>query len=443
MIAKISTGIYTLGMVKYNHDKTIKDKNGNIEGLLLGTNLIKNDKFETIVSTIMDYNNLNLDVEKANIHISLNFHKNDILDNESIYNIAQDYMDQMGYSDQPYAIYRHFDKEHPHVHIVSSQINTDRKKINDSHIYYKSQAITRKLEVKYNITKAVEKNEIYSKKDIDTLINEHLEHGKHSLTGIMKTILSEVMDSKPTTIKQFERKLEEFQMKRIISKDDTDLIRGHSFYLLPIDQLKNDDFYSYSKGIIASDLDNSFSYHSIETQIETNLKQKEALQKGIMGRLYAVVNPIKETHRIKSISPGTDEPFKEKLSTFIIDLKKKGIELIVKRSQTGEDPNSIYGLLFRDIKSGQTYSATEVKIKTKDFLNLIIDDLKNLPEKDKNIILDDLRDTKVDDFKSDSIENNTVNIFDMISEIAKNNNTSGVPDDSPSKINRKKRKKGF
>lgn len=37
-------------------------------------------------------------------------------------------MEEMGYKDQPYAIYRHFDKEHPHVHIVSSQINSERKK---------------------------------------------------------------------------------------------------------------------------------------------------------------------------------------------------------------------------------------------------------------------------------------------------------------------------
>lgn len=65
MIAKISTGVYTLGMVKYNHDKTIEDKNGEIEGLLLGTNLINKNDFETIVSTIKDYNNLNPDVKKV------------------------------------------------------------------------------------------------------------------------------------------------------------------------------------------------------------------------------------------------------------------------------------------------------------------------------------------------------------------------------------------
>lgn len=439
MIAKISTGVYTLGMVKYNHDKTIPDKKGEVEGLLLGTNLILKNDINTIVSTIKDYNNLNVDVEKSNIHISLNFHKDDILDNESIYEIAQDYLEQMGYKDQPYAIYRHFDKEHPHVHIVSSQINSNRKKINDSHIYYRSQALTRALEEKYSITKAVEKNEVFSKKNLHSAINDHLENGKHSLTGIMKRVLNDVMDSKPTTVKQFEKLLDDFQMKRIISTDNDSVVKGHSFYLLPIDQLKNEHFQSSSKGITAADLDNSFTYQSIQTQIEINLKQKEALQKGMMGRLYSVINPLVEKNRLSKFEK--DEPYREKLSEFTTDLKKKGIELVVKRSQTGDDPNTIYGLLFKDINSNQTYSATELKLKTKDFLNLILDDLKNISEKDKVTFDEKVRDTSTEDTNPVSIENNYNGIFDMLSDMLKNNNTSGVPDDTlPNKNKKRKRR---
>jgi len=442
MIAKISTGVYTLGMVKYNHDKTIEDKNGEREGVLLGTNLINKNDFETIVSTISDYNNLNPDVKKSNIHISLNFHKDDILDNNSIYKIAQDYLEEMGYKDQPYAIYRHFDKEHPHVHIVSSQINSERKKINDSHIYYRSQALTRKLEEKYGITKAVEKNEIFSKKDIHKAINEHLEQGKHSLTAIMKRVLSDVMNDKPTTLKQFEKLLDDHQMKRIVSTDDNETIKGHSFYLLPIDQLRNEKFETSSKGITAVDLDNNFTYQSIQTQIEINLKHKEALQKGIMGKLYAVVNPLKEKHRISLVENQGKDIFKEKLSDFIISLKKKGIEVIVKRTQTGDDINSIYGLLFKDMKSNISYSATEMKIKTKDFLKIIEDDLKNISGEDQKIIDDNTAETLIDESFYGSVDNDNSNIFSMLSEVLKNNNTSGVPDDMPVK-NRRKRKRGL
>ncbi len=58
-------------------------------------------------------------------------------------------MKTLGYENQPFAVYRHFDKEHPHIHIVSSQINSDGNKISDSYLYgRKSQRITRELEKK-------------------------------------------------------------------------------------------------------------------------------------------------------------------------------------------------------------------------------------------------------------------------------------------------------
>ena len=80
MIAKISTGNYTVGMVKYNHNKTISFKSGKAEAKLIATKNIPKRDFNSIVETIEAYNNKNIKVHKPNIHISLNFHKDDILD---------------------------------------------------------------------------------------------------------------------------------------------------------------------------------------------------------------------------------------------------------------------------------------------------------------------------------------------------------------------------
>ena len=40
-----------------------------------------------------------------------------------------------------------------------------------------------------------------------------------------------------------------------------------------------------------------------------------------------------------------------KRHNLILNLQKKGIELKIKRTQIGENPNAIYGLLFKDIKT--------------------------------------------------------------------------------------------
>lgn len=447
MIAKISTGSYTLGMVKYNHDKTNITKDGQKDAVVLGVNNIAGIEFNTIVSDIKTFNDRNKNVLKSNIHISLNFHKDDILSNEKIFEIAKDYLKELGYDDQPYAIYRHFDKEHPHVHIVSSQINLEGKKIDDSHIYYRSQKITRDLEEKYEITKAVEKNEIFSKQDIHTAIYEHLEHGKHSLLAIMKRVLSDVMDSKPTSDLQFEKLLEDYQMKRVLSYDDDQNLKGHFFDLYPLEYLNEEkEIFKKSKGIEGYEIDINFAYESIKTQIEQNSIEKESLKKQVMGRAYSIINPIVDNYKRDVFQQQIHIRYK-KLSDFSLEMKKKGIEVIVKRSQTGEDPNSIYGLLFKDIKSAHTYSASDFKLKTKDFLKAINDDLKNIPEKEKKSFSDKMEGTEITvpntfNKETEAKETQILGFLDTLMEFVQNSGTSASEDNSlPSKKRKRRRKR--
>lgn len=378
MIAKISTGNYTLGMVKYNHDKTKEENINGKNATLLGVNNIINDDFKCIVETISKHNNLNPGISKPNIHISLNFHKDDVLDNNKIYTIANDYMFRMGYSNQPFAVYRHFDKEHPHVHIVSSQINESGIKINDSFLYRKSQRVSRGLELNYGITIATkqEGNRVENK-STQTLINEHLELKKHSLSGVLSRILLDALATKPCNEKELDYALLQYQTKRSLYEEEGN-IKGNYFHLLSYDIL-NDPVIK-DKGIKGSDIDLSFSYEALKMQLEINEQTKQKNLKNIMGRTYSLINKISADNKVL-------------LSTLKGDLSKKGITLDVKRKQTGEDINTIYGLKFLDIKTGINYSASDLKIKTKDFLEKIIDNEKdkininikdNYPANDKN-----------------------------------------------------------
>ena len=61
--------------------------------------------------------------EKPVIHISLNPHPDDVLTDEQLTAIGQEYMEKMGYGNQPYIIYRHEDIGRPHIHIVSLRID--------------------------------------------------------------------------------------------------------------------------------------------------------------------------------------------------------------------------------------------------------------------------------------------------------------------------------
>lgn len=433
MIAKISTGSCVTGMVNYNHRKLNQTKHEEQKGILLGTNNIHSEDFNAIVAAISNANSRNNNVSKPNIHISLSFHKDDILDNDTIYKIAEDYMDKMGYSNQPYGVYRHFDKEHPHIHLVSSTISVEGKKINDSHIKRRSCKISRELEEKYQITKAVEKKEIFDKKDLSKAINEHLEEGKHSLSAIMKRILSDVLEKKPTDESQFDKMLKEFQLIRTIVCDEKGKQKGNYFDLRPIEFIEEKiEYVKESHKIQGSELDPNYGFINIQNTLLNNKAEKEKLLRNMMGRVYFVINPIFKNAQL-SLKP-------EKLSDLIIQFKRKGIELEVKRSQTGVNPNTIYALLFKDIREGHIYTATDLRIKTKDFLVTIDDDLKNLPSKAINDLLSEKNDEKSAisyPKNEDHTYENHLSVFDNLLSLF----SSSTPTNQESKVPVKKRRR--
>lgn len=63
------------------------------------------------------------------LHISLNFDTTEKLEVNTLKTIAQTYMERIGFGEQPYLVYKHADAAHPHIHIVSTLIQPNGKRI--------------------------------------------------------------------------------------------------------------------------------------------------------------------------------------------------------------------------------------------------------------------------------------------------------------------------
>jgi hypothetical protein len=72
---------------------------------------------------------LNENVTANSVHISLNFDPSEKLSNEQLKEIFGSYMHKIGFGEQPYLVYQHFDAGHPHIHIVSIKVRADRSQI--------------------------------------------------------------------------------------------------------------------------------------------------------------------------------------------------------------------------------------------------------------------------------------------------------------------------
>ncbi len=101
--------------------------------------------------------------EKPILHISLNPNPKDAVSDETFNALAENYMQEMGYGDQPYVVFKHTDNERTHIHIVSVCVDEYGKRISDSFEKVRSMKVCRKLEKQFKLTSAIVKTE---KKDI-------------------------------------------------------------------------------------------------------------------------------------------------------------------------------------------------------------------------------------------------------------------------------------
>lgn len=94
---------------------------------------------------------LNSHVKKPVIHISLNPSPKDILSEEQMTVLAQEFMEKFGYGNQPYIVWLHEDINRKHMHIVSVRINEKGEKIDHNREAVRAQNICREMEVKYGL----------------------------------------------------------------------------------------------------------------------------------------------------------------------------------------------------------------------------------------------------------------------------------------------------
>lgn len=95
-------------------------------------------------------------LSKPVFHASLNPHPDDRLDDFQLLEIAHRYMEEMGYGDQPYVVFRHRDIDREHLHIVSLRIKPDGRAVDYYRYKERSVKTTQRIEREFGLHPAVE-----------------------------------------------------------------------------------------------------------------------------------------------------------------------------------------------------------------------------------------------------------------------------------------------
>lgn len=148
--------------VQYN-DKKVEKGTGELMLMKNFPSFINKESSPEQVKDYLKSISKNEKVKKPQFHavISTKFQAHQ---KEELTEIAEDFMKEMGYGNQPFIVVFHNDTENNHVHIVSMRVGKETgKKINDSYEKLKAQkALSKILQTKYGETNA---------KGIDELLN--------------------------------------------------------------------------------------------------------------------------------------------------------------------------------------------------------------------------------------------------------------------------------
>ena len=181
MIAKIMKSASSFQAVYYNENKIKEQK-----AVLLSAVNFESNGFELGYLTKKDFitylnqvSNLNDNVKNKQFHAVLST-KGREHNAEELKMIAHEYLKKMGYSENPYLIYFHQDTDNNHVHIVSTRVNTEGVRIDDS--------FERRRSLKY--IEAIMNNLSRSEMSGKTIVDEALQF-RFSTEAQLKLILEQ------------------------------------------------------------------------------------------------------------------------------------------------------------------------------------------------------------------------------------------------------------
>ena len=260
MMAKITKGSDFKGVVDY-----IIDKNKNTQ-IVAADGLFMENK-DTITMSFNVQWQMNNKVSKPVGHIALSFSKEDEprLTNHVMAGIALEYMERMGIRDTQFFIARHFDKEHPHVHIAFNRIDNNGNTISDRNERLRSTRICKEL---------TQKHGLYIASGKDNVKRERLkepDRTKYELYDILKTEVGRCGNWN-VLVANLKRQGVEVRFKH---KGQTDEIQGVVF-------IKSGYHFNGSK------VDRRFSYSKIDTALQRNRHEDHM---GMTAKVHEVATP--------------------------------------------------------------------------------------------------------------------------------------------------------
>jgi hypothetical protein len=335
MVAIIKTGHSIRAMLNYNENKI---KEGKAECIGQGNYPVDTDRltYAMKLNRLEKQSKLNENVKRNTVHISLNFDPSEAsLPKEKLLEIAESYMDKIGFGNQPYLIYQHHDAGHPHIHITTINLRENGKRIAMHNIGKdRSEPARKEIEKTFKLVKAEnQKKKEYKPEPVSARV----QYGKTETKKAIENVLNFVVNNyKYTSLPELNAVLK--------------------LYNITADKGNENSRVAMHKGLL---------YHALDekgNRVGVPIKASMFYDKPTLTNQEKkfAVNEIKRQPNKSSVKSSIDSAFLNGkiiiLPQLIKQLQKEGIDTVLRHNAEG----LVYGVTFVDHKNKSVFNGSKI-----------------------------------------------------------------------------------
>ena len=247
MISKVISGKSFGGVCRYLCQDQSRAQVLDVSG-------VRDYDHKLMVADFEEQRSLNPNLKQPVFHAILAYYPGEEITDEKMIQIAKEYLEQLGFKNTQYAIVKHNDRKHPHVHVVANRVDNEGKTIKDNWLGLRGKKVAQQLTLKHKLIVAQKKN----------LVLTHLERMNEYEANRYK-IYQAIFDYLPKakSLADLEQKLQRQGIETLYKyKGQTEELQGVSF---KIGKFK----YKGSK------IDRQFSIKNLEKAIGQNPAMKQ------------------------------------------------------------------------------------------------------------------------------------------------------------------------
>ncbi len=266
MVAKITIGKSVRGIVNYNENKVKESQARCIAASSYG---MEHDdlSFYQKLNRLENLQEKNGRVKTNAVHISLNFDPSEKLNPNKLSEIANRYMEKIGFGNQPYLIYQHYDAGHPHIHLITTNVQENGKAISLHNIgRERSEPARKEVELEYGLVQAESRSQ-KQQQSLKPFPMEKLQYGqtetKRAITNIVNTIIRQYNF---TSLPELNAVLKQYNVVADRGNEDTRMFQKNGLLY----SATNDQGNKLGVAIKASAIYNKPTLKNLEQQFQKN-----------------------------------------------------------------------------------------------------------------------------------------------------------------------------